>query len=44
MRGRVMVSAAVKPHISVKIFPGEERLPLLNKVFEILEENTTGKG
>ncbi len=39
MRGRVTVSAAVKPHISVKMFPGEERLPLLNKVFEVLEES-----
>lgn len=39
MRGRILVSAAVKPHISVRIFPGEERLTLLNKVFEILEED-----
>ena len=39
MRGRILVSAAVKPHISIRIFPGEERLTLLNKVFEILEED-----
>ncbi len=41
LRGRVLVSASVKPHISLRIFPGEERLPLLNKAFAIMEEIST---
>jgi len=37
MPGRVLVSAAVKPHISIKIAQGEERLDTLRKAFDILD-------
>ena len=36
MRGRITVSAAGKPHIAVKVMPGEDQLAVINKALEIM--------
>jgi transcription-repair coupling factor (superfamily II helicase) len=36
MHGRITISAKGRPHISVKLFPGDEQLTVLNKVFDIM--------
>ena len=36
MRGRITVSAAGKPHIAVKVMPGEDQLTVINKALEIM--------
>ncbi|MCD7828227.1 MAG: transcription-repair coupling factor [Clostridiales bacterium] len=38
LRGRILVSAAAKPYISVKTLPGENPLTVLTKVMELLEK------
>ena len=38
MRGRVMVSAAAKPHIAVRVGPREDRLSVLTHVFAWMDE------
>ncbi len=35
MRGRVKVSSSGKPHISVRMLPGDEQLELLTRIFSI---------
>ena len=37
MRGRIMVSAAVKPHIAIRVGQKEDRLALLTKAFDLLD-------
>ncbi len=37
MRGRVMVSAAVKPHIAIRVGQKEDRLSLLGRAFDLLD-------
>ena len=37
MRSRVMVSAAVKPHIAIRIGAKEDRLSLLTRVFDLMD-------
>ncbi|MCL2508785.1 MAG: transcription-repair coupling factor [Oscillospiraceae bacterium] len=44
MPGRVLVSAAVKPHISIKIAQGEERLDTLRKAFAVMEASDKQQG
>lgn len=36
MHGRISVRAAGKPHIAIKLFPGEQQLRILEKAFEIM--------
>ena len=38
MRGRITVSAAGKPHIAVKVMPGEDQLAVINKALEIMSK------
>ncbi len=38
MRGRITVAAAGKPHIAIKLNPGEEQLAILKKALEIMEK------
>ena len=38
MRGRITVAAAGKPHIAIKLNPGEEQLAILKKVLDIMEK------
>lgn len=40
MRGRITVAAAGKPHIAIKLNPGEEQLVILKKALEIMEKST----
>jgi hypothetical protein len=40
MRGRIKVSAAIKPHIAVKMQPGDEQLDLLSRIFAIFAGST----
>ncbi len=40
MRGRIILSAKSKPHIAVKVFPGDEQLDLLTRIFGIFNSNT----
>ena len=37
MRGRIMVSAAVKPHIAIRVGQKEDRLSLLTRAFDLLD-------
>ncbi len=39
LRGRITVAAAGKPHIAIKINPGEEQLVILKKALEIMEKS-----
>ena len=39
MKGRITVAAAGKPHIAIKIHPGENQLVILKKALEIMEKN-----
>lgn len=41
MRGRIKVSAGVKPHISVKVLDTDEQLELLTRIFNILGSGNT---
>ena len=43
LRGRVMVSAAAKPHIAVRIGQKEDRLKLLTRVFDLMDESRQGQ-
>ena len=36
MRGRITVSAAGKPHIAVKVMPGEDQLTVIRKALDIM--------
>lgn len=36
MHGRITVSAKGRPHISVRLLPGDEQLAILNKVFDTM--------
>ncbi len=38
LRGRITVAAAGKPHIAIKLHPGEEQLVILKKALEIMEK------
>jgi transcription-repair coupling factor (superfamily II helicase) len=37
MRGRIMVSAAAKPHIAVRVGQKENRLAVLTRVFDLMD-------
>ena len=37
MRGRVTVSAAVKPHIAIRVGAKEDRLSVLTRVFDCMD-------
>lgn len=39
MRGRITVSSAGKPHIAIKVNPGEEQLTLIRKALEIMSKS-----
>ncbi len=41
MRGRIKISSAGKPHISVKVHSGDEQLELLTRIFNILSGGNT---
>ena len=36
MKGRITVSAAGKPHIAIRLHPGENQLTILKKSLEIM--------
>jgi hypothetical protein len=41
MRGRITVSATGKPHIAVKVHPGEDQLMIIRKALEIMGKTET---
>ena len=36
LKGRITVSAAGKPHIAVKVMPGEDQLTVIRKALDIM--------
>ena len=43
LKGRITVAAAGKPHIAIRINPGEDQLTILKKAFDAMENHSDVK-
>jgi transcription-repair coupling factor (superfamily II helicase) len=44
MRGRIMVSAGVKPYISVKVLPKQSPVDAINDALTVMKKDLENKG